>query len=318
MNRRARAELCSPPMPNPYLAGVSPKGPRKLPKIFLLWVPLITMFLAIWQFLPPPHSGRHTPRQVDEDDESDERPAPSPPPSNALPLTTVLVAGVFGVIVVFLVVRVQLRRAARLRAAEAKLLDDDIGGAAADAQAVLQKAQQIQRYQALMILAQCAERRADFADASDLYAHATAALPDTLGANALKAQIEPYVDARRAFALAAADRLDEAEAVLARPPTREATPGTYAFTARAHAVVDSKRGRYTQLLNGLVTAHAALRESLPLRDRLLLRIVAAHARISLADARRAAATPPTLVDPALAEWIGRVVPRTLPLLEGAS
>jgi hypothetical protein len=305
-------------MPNPYLAGVSPKGPRTVRKILLLWVALIVMFLAIWQFLSPSPSARHTRRQVDDDYELDERPAPSPPlASSVLTPMTILPASLV-VIFVFFTLRVQVRRDARLRAAEAKLLDDDIGGAVADAQAVLQKAQQIQRYQALMILAQCAERRADFAEASDLFAQAAAALPNMLGANAVKMQVEPYTNARRAFALAAADRLDEAEAVLARPPTCEAPPGTYAFTVRAHAVVDSKRGRYTQLLNGLATAHAALRESLPLRDRLLLRIVAAHARISLADARRAAAVGPTLVDPALAAWIGRVVPRTLPLLEGAS
>jgi hypothetical protein len=304
-------------MTTPYLPDVSARRRRAVPKAVWLWAVLIGTFLLIWLALSPSPTdhgsrvnGSYRPR-----DRTVLTTAPKPDPWSG-PLLLLPIAFIGTAATIF--IRRRRAQLGRVRTAETKLLDDDVGGAIADAQAALRTAQEGLRYRALMVLAQCAERRGDFAEASTLYAAAPASLRSAGTTTLAHSQFEPYADARRAFALAAADRLDEAEAILARPLPREAIPGTSAIRVRAQAVVDSKRRRYRDVLDGLAAAHVPVRECLPLRDRLLLRTVAAHARISLADPLRTAAEPPLRIDAPLADWIGRVLPSTRALLEGSS
>src|SRR5262249_19401677 len=132
--------------------------------------------------------------------------------------------------------------AGRLHAAEATFLRGDIDRAVADARDVLRTQRGIHdRYGATMLIGRCAEARGDFVEAEAIFARAKNELVDVFGV--YRDQMLPLAAARRAFALAALGRLDEADAELTQTTHRDALPGTRWLAVRARAVSLARRGR---------------------------------------------------------------------------
>jgi tetratricopeptide (TPR) repeat protein len=220
------------------------------------------------------------------------------------PIAPSLVVVALVVVGMIATMRSHILRTAGVRPAEAKLLEDDIDGAIAAAQAALANAIPMQRHNALIVLGACAERRGDFDDAAELFGLASASLPAPRSA-----QVERLADARRAFALAAAGRLDEAETALG---TTAAT--THAYFLRARALLLAKRGRHKELLDALSSARSLVRTTMAMRERLFVRVLAVHARAALSPSTREAGAYPVVSDPEVAAWIVRVFPKAEGLL----
>jgi hypothetical protein len=296
-----------------YLDGIPTVRTRRVKRGLVLWLLLILMFVAIWQLL--------TSRSVDT--------APSTAPYMAMQVYgegwdwTSLAFGGAAFSALFVgVLALKTRRIGEsmteVRAAEAALLAEDYDRSVALARAWLMRAglQSQPAFNALLVLGACAEQRSSFADAEELFRRAQDCLPPTVGLS-LRDQLGPFAAARRAFALAAMDRLDEAEALLAIPVSPVVLPAVRPLQVRATALVLAKRGMHRGLLELLHREHPLIRNTLSRRDKLLLRVLAAHAKAELEDTMRAAATDIVGVDDDLKPWLARIMPGAHPLREVA-
>jgi tetratricopeptide (TPR) repeat protein len=288
---------------NRYLDGLRWKQAFGVGSLALvLWIALIVMFLTVWLVLSPTETSFDA--------------AVTSPVVRLAPIVTVVVLLVAVVVAVRLAAKGRLEK---LFAAEERLLEDDVESAVGLARQAVAATQQLPRHQALMLLGQCAERNGDFREAAEVYARAVSVLPSTPGLATLRDQLAPVAAARQAFALAAADRLDEAEHMIARARGPIAMPTARALAARARVLVAAKRGahRYREVLEVLAAERLVLRNTLGARDRALLRSLAAFAKRGLeGSTTRAAATDVLAVDAEHRKWIARVMPALGPMLGG--
>lgn len=157
---------------------------------------------------------------------------------------------------------------------------------------------------ALTILGDCAESDAEFGHAAQLFAMARAAH--------LRADAETWVhpahlrralavlDAKRAFVLAATDRFDEAEAVLAETPS---SSHAVAIVERAQSLLHFKRDRFEA---ALALCGGATLDASPLigpRNLALLRAIARRAKAALGGPYRGEAIDPHVEDDETSRWI---------------
>jgi hypothetical protein len=191
-----------------------------------LWVVLIVMFLAIWQFLSP---SKGTPTEA---------PPPEVPPDAIAitPLTLILTALALGVpLVLFLRIYRSVAHARRgaqaMRRAMRLLGEGDTPGAQTVMDQVVRTAPDSVAASALLQLALVAERRCDLKAA---LAHCDAGLERISRFAQVRAAnsdiLVPELIAQRAFVLAALDRDQQAMAELA---TLAREHPTFAFTSRS-------------------------------------------------------------------------------------
>jgi hypothetical protein len=284
-------------MPNRYLDGLPARGKRRGPwvRLVVLWGLLVLVFLAIWQLLQP----------------SDGSPAVQPPepPSSDPSWTFVLGSTVVALAIVAAGVGLFLRRRAgglaAMRSADAMLAREQVDAPVATLRSILPKVQPGHaHFSAMLVLGRCAEMHADFTEAAEIFELATSSLGGP-ALRLLRRQLVPLAAAYRAFALAAAGRLDEADAALAATNEPLALPPTRALVTRARALVLAKRGEHRALLDLLAKERAMVRNGLNERNRSLLRLLAARARVALEGGTLDAVSRAD-VDPALLPWIDRV------------
>lgn len=297
------------PIVSRYLEGVPSRARRRASRVLLVWLVLVVLFVCVWVLLGAPPDARPAPRPVE------------PPGALATLAPALLVLAAFGG-ALFVVVRRQREGALAALRGEELLSAERFDEAVVYLQARLRRGlAPFPAFQALSALGRCAEAKMDFADAAAIYTAAAGAVPRAFGAlGTLHAQVVPIAHGRRAFALAADDRLDEAERELELALGPVALPAARPLAVRARALVLAKRARYKDLLDLLASERRVTKNGLPLRDRLLLRALGAHARRALAATvegrQRSAAPAPLLVDPDLRPWIARVFPAAAALWEG--
>jgi hypothetical protein len=278
-------------MASPYLEGLPGGGGRRRAKLVLLVAALVLCILFLIDLLSVPGA--------------------TPAPTFTWTTTAILCVLVGPFLLRFLVRRL-FPDGSALNAAEVSLLRGDVDRAIAAARELLKTSRGVSdRFGATMLLGRCAERRGDFADAEAIFARARDELVGVYGM--YKDQMLPLAAARRAFALAALGRLDDAEAEIARTAGKDALPGTRWLAVRAQAVTLARRARHRELAALLDREASFVRRTLTYRDRLLMRVLSAFAMASLEPTTRAAGAPVFVDEPERA-WIGRVVPEALPRL----
>jgi hypothetical protein len=286
-------------------------GARSKPhKVLGLWVLLIVMFLAIWQFLSPKEGSTPAAR----------RPPPVEAPES--PYAPLESAGIALAIYTGLGAWIYFGQRKRLFPdpdplvdAETALLSESFDDATDKARAVIAAAESAPlRAQAVILLARVATMRGELTDAEQLASHAIRELGALTGLH--RDQMVPLFRARRAFALAGLGRTSEAEAELAQTTHPDAFPGTQPLAALARAVLMARLGQDQALLQHVAEVTGLVRRTLTLRERVLLRTLAAHAKMNLEPATRAAGHDASL-DPDIRAWITLVAPEVTRTL-GAS
>ncbi len=162
------------------------------------------------------------------------------------------------------------------------------------------------RGQVLVLLARAAEAAGDFAEAAAVYGLAWDEIQRAPVAAIFKAQLLPVVAARRAFALAAEGRVDDAAAVLRAATHRDALPAAQVLESRAGLLIEARRGDAAALLARLEQDRVIHRNGFAHRERVLAHVLEVMARAKLSGAARGAAVVGG--DPALRRWILRAVP----------
>jgi tetratricopeptide (TPR) repeat protein len=198
------------------------------------------------------------------------------------------------------------------------------------------------RTRALHVLGLCAEANGDFAEAEDLFAGAVEMIP-AMVASKWKRHARVLMLSRRAIALVALGRVDEADALARQasaifPPAppggldfitddasfgavgvaaalRDLEPGRdpRAVLTLACATVLTRRGAAKEALELIDRERWLLDRGLSPRERALIARVERHARGRLEGGplRAAAMVPaPAPHDPASEAWVDRVLPRT--------
>jgi hypothetical protein len=277
-----------------YLEGIpSPRGLKHSTRIALIWLLLVILFLLIWQLFGSP--GR-----------------PDDPLS---PLASAAIAfGTFaGVTALVLALRYQQLFAATepLLDAESSLYHEDFEAAVAKARAIVARSGGVQlSLGAILILVRIADTRSQFEEVVALCDRGLALLAVTSGL--YRQQMEPVVHARRAFALAALGRFEEAERSLAQTSRPEAFPGTGALVALARAVLLARSGQDDALLRHVNDIPRLVKNGMRRRERLLFGALRAHTKSKLEPAMRVAGYE---IDPELRPWLQAVVPEVVARLE---
>jgi hypothetical protein len=284
-----------------YLLGVpEARAMKRSKRTLVLWVLLVLLFLAIWQFLSPaPRARRQGPVREEQ-------------PLSALESAGIALGGFTTFAgLVFLATRKRLFPAPDpLLDAESNLLHEDYDAAIAKARALLGRKDIHTRVSAVVLLVRVAEMRADFAETIALCERAQGQLGTTSGL--YKDQMEPRVHAHCAFALAALGRVDEAESALAKTDHPDAFPGTRQTAALARAVVLARRGKDAELLRHLASVRRSVKKAMSLRQRTLMRTLEAYAKSRLEPAMRVAGQT---IDPDLRSWLAAVVPEVVLRME---
>jgi hypothetical protein len=291
------------------------KKGQQTTRTLLLWILLIVMLLAIWQFLSP--SDRRAISTAVKPRPTATKVAPSASADDPPSLTGLALITLPALVFVGLYALRSRRRAEHVFSSgdvETALLREDLDGAIAGARKHLGVGDSVPyaSHRALMVLGTCAEWRGDFREAEEIFARAEQSFSRTLGGS-LRDQAAPFARARRAFSLATLDRLDEAEALLVMPVIAIVAPAVRPLVVRARALVLTKRGRHREILDLLQAERSLLRSALTQRDATVLRMLAAHAKAELEDTTRSAAADTTAIDPDLRPWLARILPNARPL-----
>lgn len=278
---RAPARTTSAPLPAPASPAPEPaaqaaaearltRGGRPLVRVMVVWVLLIMVFLAIWEFLNPgPGAAR----------------APVPPPE-AVELSpfwslapSMLLLGLFAGILTYQTARLRAQQARLVKALCTLAREDDVD-AEKDLEALARAQTVMVSAQAHLALASLADRRADLAAA---LAHCDQGLA-RLNTSAILAlasdALLPGLLSERAALLAATGRGVEARAEMDMCAQRSPSFGALASAQRRVALLDAAhRG---DVAGAAAVAAGLTNESLGLREELL------------ADLARAAAGPADL------------------------
>lgn len=175
------------------------------------------------------------------------------------------------------------------------------------------------RARALLQLGQIAESRGDFAEAAEVYEHAALALPVRRGALGMAfAQLGPVIGVKRAFCLAAAGRVDDAQRVLEAAHDRDEFPGVRALAVRAQILVHARRGEHKALVDLATREHVRIKNNLVHRDRALVRVLLGWSRSCASGAFRSPPPPGFGEDAELRAWIARAAPEAAHTLGGAA
>lgn len=173
------------------------------------------------------------------------------------------------------------------------------------------------RARALHLLGQIAEARGDFAHAAEVYERAVLALPVRRGVLGMAfAQLAPVLGVKRAFCLAAAGRLEDAQRVLDAAHDRDEFPGVRALAVRARAVLLARRGEHQALVDLATREHVRIKNGLLHRDRALMRVLLGWGRSCASGAFRSPPPPGFGEDPELRAWIAKAVPEAAHTLGG--
>jgi hypothetical protein len=258
---------------NRYLSGIV-WTPKYRASVWVFWVAVVVLAMAISTWLLG---------------------------SSRAPQMPLLVA-LCAIVILALTLRQILRRTAgpKVAEAEALVLRERFDEAVPALRMLLPRTSGYERYRVLIALGSCASMKGDFAEAAEVYATAS-----RVSGGALGQMLAPNAHAAAAFALAAAGRLDDAERALAWAASGPGMPSTRAAVARARALLLSKRGQQAAVTELVAAERLAIRNSLPRRDRVLLRVLAT--------------TPPghVRVEPEIARWIALVVSERREIWEGA-
>jgi len=281
-------------------AAVRKRGRKARGRVLALWVTLVVMFLAIWQFLSPVAPSGHVP-------------AARAPVDSSLPLPSpyfYLVLFVGLVVVLNVLARRGLNR---LTAATRLLALDDLGPAEAAFRTIAKGRSLIYGAQAESQLVAIAIRRARFEDALVLVDRAIARAAKNV---ALHDHVVPGLLSQRAYLLAALDRPDEALTELA---TLAAAHPTYPQLAVAQlltrTVLAVRRG-------DIETASALASQRTPdfgmgLYDELLADVLTATTEGRPVKVEVERLRGDLRADPELRTWLGVVWPGGEAALEGA-
>jgi hypothetical protein len=278
------------------------RGTRRVGgKLLLLWVLLIMMFLAIWQFLAPDPGAPATAGQGPSD-------TLAPFLAVVFPLLVVLaVAGAF----TFVVVRAR-SHVRRLEAAIAELARGDEAQAEAELTKLSRSAAKLVAAQASFQLALLAERRTDFAAAIEHCDRGIAAAVGNPTVRVVSSSILlPELLAERAFVLAATGRAADAGAEMALVAGKYPT---FPYRARAElrvALIERLAGAG---LAGAAQLCEASTDDLPLslRDETLVDLVRAAARPEAVGAGEVERLQDELRrDAELRRWLDAVAPAAL-------
>ena len=285
------------------LQGKNVKTPAALVRRTLgLWIVLILMFLAIWQFLSP-----GPPAPIPEEA------ATTPPGEMVTWIAAVLpaVAGALPFLVLVLLIARNQRRVRGLSATLSAVARGD-AGAEAQLQAFTRARQPLTVGQAHLHLARLAEQRADFDAALSHCDSGVAAITAGAGLRALAAAtLLPDLLTERALVLAATDRAQEAGAEMAVVAT---TFPAYPFRAPAELRV----ALMARVRRGDLEGAARLVEGksedlqLPLRDETLADLVRAAVHPESAGAGELERLGEDLRDDAeLRRWLEATAPSAL-------
>ena len=202
--------------------------------------------------------------------------------------------------------------------AEARLDEDDLDGATRASESALPSSSGFDRYRLLMVLGLCAERRGDLRSALTTFDLALDVLKFVSRVTDVVVEARVITTGHRAFALAALDEVDAAEAALATIASAVSTFESGGPVVRARALIAWKRKQGKELLDLLERERATIRATMGRRDRALLGILAMQTRATFGHALRAPSAPMTFHDPRIVRWLGAVVPETRHLLGSRS
>ena len=290
---------------NPYLDGLKPApvaskhSPRKT---LALWVLLIVMFIAIYNFVgSSPHSNHATP-------DSDKTAVTLTESNVPFPFVTIL--GSVVLLLLYGLFRQGSKIDSDLNDAEIALQSDDVNGAIERIRVVLANKVKL-RARALYLLGECAERRGDFVEAEEVFREALAACGEGNKKTGARGTIASLVLPRQAFALIAVNRLDEGALILDARTAPDEHPNARALALRARALLLAKR-RDTEGFRALISANfATIQNALAVRDRLLLRAI----ELTTNGTRQGALAG--AIDPDERAWITRIAPETTVAVEAA-
>lgn len=285
----------SAPPGNPYLADLPPARVVHGRQVLGVWLPLVVLVFVLISVA----SGRLGPEWV-------------------LPELLAVVA------CLFLVLSTRRSRGPAgaahrsIVAIERLVLREDHAGALAALHTLLGGGlSSFDRARAYHQLGRVAEARGDFAHAAEVYERAALALPVRRGLLGMAfAQLAPVIGAQRAFCLAAAGRLDEAQRVLDAAHDRDEFPGVRALAVRAQALLHARRGEHQALVDLASREHVRIKNGLPHRDRALLRVLLGWGRSCASGAFRSPPPPGFGEDAELRAWIARAVPEAAYVVGG--